>query len=164
MVCISIIDLFPHLGKNWAIGSESSVTVRNDKLWNSPFNILHNIFWILCKLAVLAKEIDDSKFCMPCETFLKVVDSLFKLMKLVVNLPNQLQHLLGWRLVHPCVQLCASSLERTTTKATGLPSNVELPSMGYRAQIHSQGTLEWDESWSVKACQEEGPCLWTCSS
>ena len=69
---------------------------------------------------------------MPFKTFPEVIDPLFKLTSLVVNLPNQLQYLLWQRPVHSCMQLYTLSPEIAVTRAFELWSNVELPSRGYQ--------------------------------
>ena len=163
IVWIEGINLFSHVGTNWTIDDEILIAVRSVHwLQNSPCDIWCNVFQILDKLLELAEEIDDSKFCMFCKTLPKIIDSLLKLMDLVVvNLTNQLHHLLRQRLVHPCIQLHASSLESTPTRVTGLPPNVGWPSKGYQGQLHSWGTSELGESWRSKGCHRGGPHLWT---
>jgi len=88
MVQFGVIDLFPHGGTNWATDGGSSIAIRSDRLWNSPFNICQNVFWILSKLGELAKEIDNSEFCTSCEALPEVIDSLFKLIDSVIDILN----------------------------------------------------------------------------
>ena len=99
IVLVGVINVLPHVGINQSLGSRCSlvvnVAVRSSLRRNSPCNVCLNIFGLLCKPSIgLAEEINDGEFCVLRKTLSKVVDSLFKLIDLVVNLPNQSHHLL----------------------------------------------------------------------